>query len=98
MEANVSSRPLYEIPKSQVASIEPKLRSGDVIGVISRERNGLHSTAHVGLALRTGDGVLHFMHASSPSNYGKVVVDDRLSKYLYRYGSDSGILVARPLR
>src|SRR6266853_3783099 len=98
MEANVSSRPLYEIPKSQVAKIEPKLRSGDIIGVISRERNGLHSTAHVGLAMRTSDGVLHFMHASSTSNYGKVVVDDELSKYLYRYRSDSGILVARPLR
>ena len=98
MEANVSSQPLYEIPKSQVAKIEPKLRSGDIIGVISRERNGLHSTAHVGLALRTSDGVLHFMHASSPSNYGRVVVDEELSKYLYRYRSDSGILVARPLR
>jgi Protein of unknown function (DUF1460) len=98
MEANVSSRPLYEIPKSKVAGIESKLRSGDIIGVISRERTGLHSTAHVGLALRTSDGALHFMHASSPSNYGHVVVDSQLSKYLYRYGSDSGILVARPLR
>jgi hypothetical protein len=97
MEANVSSRPLYQIPKSQVAKIEPKLRSGDIIGVISRD-GGRFSTAHVGLALRSGDGVLHFMHASSPRNYGKVVVDDELSKYLYRYGSDSGILVARPLR
>jgi len=28
----------------------------------------------------------------------EVVVDDELSKYLYRYHSDSGILVARPLR
>ena len=64
----------------------------------ARERNGLHSTAHVGLALRRSDGVLHFMHASSPSNYGRVVIDDELSKYLYRYGSDSGVLVARPLR
>jgi hypothetical protein len=98
MEANVSSRPLYEIPKSQVARIEPKLRSGDIIGIISRDRGALRSTAHVGLALRTSDGVLHFMHASSPSNYGRVVVDSELSKYLYRYGSDSGILVARPLR
>jgi Protein of unknown function (DUF1460) len=98
MEANVSSRPLYEIPKSQVARIEPKLRSGDIIGIISRDRGALRSTAHVGLALRTSDGVLHFMHASSPSNYGRVVVDSQLSKYLYRYGSDSGILVARPLR
>src|SRR5438132_12171719 len=97
MEANVSSRPLYDIPKSQVAKIEPKLRSGDIIGVISRERNGLHSTAHVGLALRTRDGVLHFMHASSPSNYGHVVVDSDLSKYLYRYCSVSEIFVARQL-
>jgi hypothetical protein len=98
MEANVSSRSLYEIPKSQVAKIEPKLRSGDIIGIISRDRSGVYSTAHVGLALRTRDGVLHFMHASSPSNYGRVIVDEELSKYLYRYRSDSGILVARPLR
>src|SRR5438045_7309908 len=98
MEANVSSRPLYEIPKNKVAAIEPKLRNGDIIGIISRDRGGLYSTAHVGLALRTNDGVLHFMHASSPGNSGKVVVDARLSKYLYRYGSDSGILIARPLR
>jgi len=98
MEANVSSRPLYEIPKSRVAGIESKLRSGDIIGVIGRDRSGLYSTSHVGLALRTSDGVLHFMHASSPGNYGHVIVDAQLSKYLYRYHSDSGILVARPLR
>ena len=98
MEANVSSRPLYQIPKNRVAGIEPKLRSGDVIGIISRDRNGLYSTAHVGLALRAKDGVLHFMHASSPGNSGRVIVDAELSKYLYRYRSDSGILVARPLR
>ena len=98
MEANVSSRPLCQIPKNRVAGIESKLRSGDVIGIISRDRNGLYSTAHVGLALRTSDGVLHFMHASSPGNSGRVIVDTELSKYLYRYRSDSGILVARPLR
>jgi hypothetical protein len=98
METNVSSRPLYQIPKNRVAGIEPKLRSGDVIGIISRDRNGLYSTAHVGLALRTKDGVLHFMHASSPGNSGRVIVDTELSKYLYRYRSESGILVARPLR
>jgi hypothetical protein len=98
MEANVSSRPLYEIPKSKVAGIESKLRSGDIIGVISRDRRGLYSTAHVGLALHTSDGVLHFMHASAPNNYGRVVIDSRLSDYLYRFRTDSGILVARPVR
>jgi hypothetical protein len=97
MEARVSSRPLYQIPKSRVAKIESKLRSGDIIGIVSRDRGGLYSTSHVGLALRK-DGVLHFMHASAPGNYGKVVIDTELSKYLYKYRSDSGILVARPLR
>lgn len=97
MEANVSSRALYQIPKNRVAQIESKLKSGDIIGIVSRDRPGVYSTAHVGLAYRGEDGVLHFMHASSPSNYGKVVVDARLSSYLARYRSDSGILVARPL-
>jgi hypothetical protein len=98
MEARVSERPLYQIPKSRVARIESKLKSGDIIGIVSRDRPGLYSTSHVGLAYRANDGVLHFMHASSPRNYGKVVIDSRLSSYLARYRSDSGILVARPLR
>src|SRR2546430_8012947 len=98
MEARVSSRPLYQIPKSRVAGIEARLRSGDIIGIVSRDRGGLYSTSHVGLAVRTSDGVLHFMHASSPGNAGHVVVDAQPSKYLRRYPSDSGILVARPLR
>ena len=98
MEARVSARPLYQIPKDRVARIESKLKSGDIIGIVSRDRPGLYSTSHVGLAYRTNDGVLHFLHASSPQNYGKVVIDARLSSYLARYRSDSGILVARPLR
>ncbi len=97
MEARVSSRPLYQIPKSRVAAIEPKLQSGDVIGIVAHDGR-LFGTAHVGLALRGSDGVLHFMHASSPHNSGKVIVDTELSKYLYRYGSDTGIMVARPIR
>ena len=48
----------------------------------------------MGLAYRTDDGVLHFMHASAPRNYGKVVVDSRLSEYLQRYRTIAGILVA----
>lgn len=98
MEARVSSRPMYEIPKSRVAGIEPKLRSGDIIGIISRDGPHAFSTSHVGLALRGSDGALHFMHASAPHNFAKVVVDARLTDYLNRYRTDSGILVARPLR
>ncbi len=97
MEADVSSRPLYQIPKNRVAKIEPKLQTGDIIGIVSHDGR-LYSTSHVGLALRTSDGVLHFMHASAPHNYGKVLVDSRLSAYLNTYRRDTGILVARPLR
>ena len=37
MEAQVSSRPLYEIPTRRVAAIESRLRSGDIIGIVSRD-------------------------------------------------------------
>lgn len=97
MEERVSELPLYHIPKSRVASIESGIRSGDIIGITTRDRGGI-GTSHVGIAYRTPDGVLHFMHASSPHNYGKVVLDSRLSDYLYRYTSDTGIMVARPLK
>lgn len=97
MEARVASEPLYYIPKSQVAGIESRLQSGDIIGICSHD-GGLIGTSHVGLAYRTSDGVLHFMHASAPHNYGKVVLDQRLSDYLYHFRSDAGILVARPVR
>src|SRR5437879_13008987 len=97
MEADVSARPLYQIPKNRVAKIESKLQTGDIIGIVSHDGR-LYSTSHVGLALRTSDGVLHFMHASAPHNYGKVLVGSRLSAYLNTYRSDTGSLVARPWR
>ena len=97
MEARVDNMTMYHIPKSKVAAIESKLKSGDIIGITTKDPGGI-GTSHVGLAYRSSDGVLHFMHASSPRNYGKVVVDSRLKDYLNRYKTDAGILVARPLK
>jgi hypothetical protein len=97
MEQHVTNMPFSHIPKALVASIESKLRSGDIIGITTHDPGGI-GTSHVGLAYRGKDGVLRFMHASAPRNYGKVVLDSRLSDYLNRYRSDAGILVARPLR
>ena len=97
LEARLRESPLPMIPKSRVSAIEPKLRSGDIISIVSKD-GGAFGTSHVGLALRTRDGVLHFMHASAPRNYGKVVIDSRLSDYLTRYGSHAGIMVTRPLK
>lgn len=97
MEARMRRTPLYYIPKDKVAAIESRLCNGDIIGVCDHD-SGQIGTAHVGIAYRTRDGVLHFMHASSPRNYGKVVLDQRLSGYLAHFRSHAGILVARPLR
>jgi len=97
MEQEVTARGMYHIPKSRVRGIESKLRSGDIIGITSHDGSYI-GTSHVGLAYRTNDGVLRFMHASSPRNYGKVVVDSQLSVYLNRFSSNAGILVARPVQ
>ena len=97
MEERVSRMAMYQIPKGRVRAIESGIRTGDIIGITTRDRGGI-GTSHVGIAYRTPDGVLHFMHASSSNNYGKVVLDSRLSDYLYRYAADTGIMVGRPLK
>jgi hypothetical protein len=96
MELRVTALKMYHIPKGKVPYIESKLQDGDIIGITSRDSGQLISTSHVGLAYRDSSGTLHFMHASSPHNYGRVVIDDRLSNYLARYRTDVGIIVGRP--
>jgi hypothetical protein len=96
MEANVTKMGLWHIPKEQVKNIESSLQSGDVIGITTHD-GGKIGTSHVGLAVRQQDGI-HFMHASAPRNYGKVVLDSRLTEYLARFRSNAGILVVRPLK
>lgn len=97
MEERVEDIGMTMLPKSKVASVEGKIRTGDIICIATRDAGG-YGTSHVGLAYRGSDGVLRFMHASAPRNYGKVVIDSRLSEYLYRFRSIAGIMVARPLK
>lgn len=96
LEARLRAKPLMMIPKSRVPAIESRLKNGDIIGIISRDGDG-YGTSHVGIALVRG-GVVRFMHASSPRNSGKVIIDSRLSEYLARFKSHAGILVARPVK
>ncbi len=96
MEEHVNEMGLYHIPKDHVASIESKIETGDIIGITTHDGSRI-GTSHVGIAVRMPDGV-HFMHASAPHNYGKVVLDTRLVDYLQRFRSDAGILVARPVK
>jgi hypothetical protein len=93
MEETVASRTIYHIPRDQVARIEPKIQSGDIICITARGPEGF--TEHVGLAYRDGVGVLHFMHASKDEH--QVMIDVALHQYLYRYHKFAGIMVVRPL-
>lgn len=92
-EDRVARLPVYHVPKATVAAIESQLRTGDVIGIATKHHGGFCS--HVGLAVRTDDGVMRFMHASR--NYKKVVIDKSISGYLNDFSSHGGILVGRPL-
>jgi len=79
---------LYQIPKIGSPKSNRNFRARHH-RIVSHD-GGLYSTSHVGLALRTPDGILRFLHASAPHNYGKVVVDSRLSDYVKKYRNDSG--------
>ncbi|MBV9491583.1 MAG: DUF1460 domain-containing protein [Verrucomicrobia bacterium] len=92
IEANISARRIYHIPKDRVAAIESQLRDGDVICISSTYRAGF--TEHVGLACRDERGILRFMHASKDAH--EVIIDAPLTQYLYRYRKFGGIMVARP--
>jgi hypothetical protein len=93
-EAKINQLPVHYIPEHRVKSIEPQLRNGDIIGIVSAGQGGVCS--HVGLILRPQtDGSARFFHASS--NFKKVVVDTTISGYLAGRKGDIGILVARPL-
>jgi hypothetical protein len=93
MEAELQTHPFRYIPKAAVAGIESKIQSGDIIGIVTHKPHVYCS--HVGLALRTQDGVCHFMHASATKK--RVIVDASISDYLHSIKSHAGIVVARPL-
>ncbi len=92
VEADLSRRGIYYLPKAAVPAAEKYLRNGDIICIVTTWHGSY--TSHVGLAYRDKKGVLRFMHASR--NERRVLVDSRLSDYLNRYSLHAGIMVARP--
>lgn len=92
IEARLEQVPFHFIPKEQVAACEPKIQSGDIIGIVTNHPHVFCS--HVGLALRTSDGACRFMHASL--TYKKVMVDKTIHEYLGSIKSHAGIIVGRP--
>lgn len=93
-EARVSALPVYHIPKASAAAIEPEIQNGDILAITCRDKGSY--TSHVGLAYRDESGALRIIHASHPRNYGRVVIDSRLSEYLFTYSNHYGVIVVRP--
>lgn len=92
IEARLEQVPFDYIPKEHVAACEPRIQSGDIIGIVTNRPHVFCS--HVGLALRTSDGACRLMHASA--TYKKVVVDKTIHEYLNAIKSHAGIIVGRP--
>ncbi len=92
VEARVNALVLTFVPSARVAAIEPGLRTGDIVAIVTSEA-GL-DYGHVGLVWRDREGVARFLHASSARH--RVVVGERLSAYLAQHPrTDTGISVLR---
>ena len=86
VEARLSSKDYYWVPSARIASVEPSMRTGDIVCFVSKVK-GL-DTSHMAIACES-EGRMCFIHASSA--LGKVVLDKRtVSEY-----ATSGIRLSR---
>ena len=94
VEEGFGGRTLYYIPTSRIAEAQTGVRSGDIIA-ITTDVEGL-DVSHTGIAIRTSDGSLHFLHA--PDVHGQIqVTKETLEAHVRKYPSYTGIIVVRPL-
>jgi muramoyltetrapeptide carboxypeptidase len=93
VERNINARTMYYVPKTKVKAIEPKLQTGDIIGITTTIK-GI-DCSHTGLCYRDENGLLRFLHASLTKK--QVMLDDELSVYLASVAKHTGIIVVRPV-
>ena len=92
-EKGLLATPRYFVPKENVAGIEGKIRSGDIIAVTTSVA-GL-DVSHTAIAVREG-GTTRLLHA--PNVGERVQYTSRsIAGYLHRHEQQTGIIVARPL-
>jgi hypothetical protein len=92
-EEALMARETSYVPKSQVAGAEAKMQTGDIVGIVTSAQ-GI-DCSHTGLGFRVADGRLLLLHASSVKK--QVVLDVRLSEYLEKNSSSTGVMIARPV-
>ena len=93
IEKRATRIPRLFVPRERVASIENRLRTGDLVAIATTIKGLDYS--HTGIVVRDEAGVARFVHASSKN--GRVMMDGRISDYLARGPqSNAGITVVRP--
>lgn len=92
VEKRLQTLPLTYIPTREIKSLYPKLRSGDIIGVVTGI-SGLDTT-HTGFVYRDGNGSTGLIHASPA---GEVTIAPDLQRYISRVDKAIGIFVVRPV-
>jgi len=91
IEAEISTKAYFFIPKEKIQSLESGIQSGDLIAITTRMKN--LDIVHVGFAIQQ-NGRIHLLHASSKNK--KVEISEiPLSEYLAGNKGQSGIMVAR---
>lgn len=93
IEEQISARKPWYVPNDLVASIEPLLRTGDIVGIATNAA-GL-DCSHTGLVYVDEAGVRRFLNASSVRD--QVVLGERLSEYAVKNKKNLGVMIARPL-
>ena len=94
IERQISTRKYYYIPQEEIASVEDKIQSGDIIGITTNVE-GL-DIAHTGIAIRMDDGRIHFLHA--PIVGHKVQITEKpLADYIKGNKKQTGVMVLRPI-
>ncbi len=91
-EESINKRTYYFIPKEKVDQIEKKIHNGDLIAITSNVK-GLDIN-HVGIAVKSDDGRIHFMHAPNVG-YKVQITEIPLANYLMKIKSDTGIMILR---
>jgi hypothetical protein len=95
-EDEINARTLKFIPMDKLAGVEPLLKTGDIVGVCTTEA-GI-DIAHTGLVYLDGEGVPHFMDASSARSRMKVTIEPGpISGSLSWSKKLTGAMFARPL-
>src|SRR5438094_241189 len=93
VEAEINARELQYVPREKVAAAQPRLMTGDIVGVTTTI-DGL-DCAHAGFCYRDEGGTVRLLHASTTQK--AVILDEELATYLARVPTHTGIMVARPL-